>query len=404
MSLTPTCDLFVVCGEASGDAYAAAIIDALHAKRPELTVAAMGGPALKAAGCEMEQDIDGLAVMGFFPVLARLGEFSRLMRRMATVIRERRPRTVLTVDYPGFNLRLLRQLSGLRATGTRFVHLVAPQVWAWKPRRAKSISQTVDRLLCFFPFEPPLFNRFTAARADFVGHPLADLIPSGIDCKSVADDLDLRPEDRLVLLAPGSREKEIGPLLPIFDRAVELARPRLNTPGGRTVIAIAKAPEHARELYRRFSDHPLIESRYRELCARAHVALIASGTATLEAAILGLPHVIAYRTDVISARIARHVLLVDHIGLPNLVHGRRVCPEVLQDELTAERLAAHLIRLWDGPARDACVTTLRTTRTALGGGGAMARIADAVNDEMIRGRRAPEAVPRPNRRRTPPPG
>ena len=171
MSLTPTCDLFVVCGEPSGDAYAAAIVEALHAKRPELTVAAMGGPALKAAGCEMEQDIDGLAVMGFFPVLARLGEFSRLMKRMAAVIRARRPRTVLTVDYPGFNLRLLRRLAGLRRTGTRFIHVVAPQVWAWKPRRAKRIAHTVDRLLCYFPFEPPLFNRFNAARAEFVGHP-----------------------------------------------------------------------------------------------------------------------------------------------------------------------------------------------------------------------------------------
>lgn len=404
MGLTPTCDLFVVCGEPSGDAYAAAIVEALQARRPELTVAAMGGPALKAVGCEMEQDIDGLAVMGFFPVLARLGEFSRLMKRMAAVIRARRPRAVLTVDYPGFNLRLLRRLAGLRGDGTRFIHVVAPQVWAWKPRRAKRIAHTVDRLLCFFPFEPPLFNRFAAAQADFVGHPLADLIPSGIDCKPLADELGLRPQDRLLLLAPGSREREIAPLLPIFDRAVELAWPRLRTPGGRTVVAIAKAPEHTRELYRDASSHALVEGRYRELCARAHVALIASGTATLEAAILGLPHIVAYRTDAISARIARHVLLVDHIGLPNLVHGRRVCPEVLQDQLTPERLAAHLVRLWEGPARDECVATLRTTRAALGGGGAMGRIADAVNEEMIRGRRAPEDVPRPTRKRTPPVG
>lgn len=401
MSLTPTCDLFVVCGEPSGDAYAAAIVEALRAKRPKLTVAAMGGPALKAAGCEMEQDIDGLAVMGFFPVLARLGEFSRLLKRLATMIRQRRPRTVLTVDYPGFNLRLLRRLADLRRTGTRFVHVVAPQVWAWKPRRAKRIAHTVDRLLCFFPFEPPLFNRFAAARTEFLGHPLADLIPSGIDCRPLAQELSLRPEDRLLLLAPGSREREITLLLPVFDRAVELARPRLRTPSGRTVVVIAKAPEHPRELYRQASDHPLVEGHYRALCARAHVALIASGTATLEAAILGLPHIIAYRTDPLSARIARHVLLVKHIGLPNLVHGHRVCPEVLQDQLTAERLAAHLIRLWDGNARDACVATLRTTRTALGGGGAMARIAEAVNEEMIRGQRAPEDLPRPSRRRPP---
>src|SRR5690606_24103871 len=119
-----------------------------------------------------------------------------------------------------------------------------------------------------------------------------------------------------------------------------------------------------------------------ELCARAHVGLIASGTATLEAAILGLPHVIAYRTDTVSARLARHLLLVDHIGLPNLVHGERVLPEVLQDQLTPERLAAHLIRLWEGPARDACRATLQTTPAVLGGGGSMARIADALVEEL----------------------
>ena len=388
MSLSPLCDLFVLAGEASGDAYAAAIVERLRARHPELVVAGMGGPAMAAAGVEIEQDSDGLAVMGFFPVLARLPEFIRLGRRLAAVVRARRPRAVLTVDYPGFNLRLLRRLADVRAAGTRFVHVVAPQVWAWKPRRAKSIARTVDRLLCFFPFEPRCFERFAPGVPRFVGHPLVDLIPTGMDCAPVARELDLRPEDRLLLIAPGSRLKEVNGLLPVFDRAVELARPRLAVPGGRLVAAIAKAPEIDREVYRQHSHLPLIEGRYRELCARAHVGLIASGTATLEAAIIGLPHVIAYRTDIISARLARYLLRVDHIGLPNIVLGDRVCPEVLQDELTPERLCAHLLRLWDGPVRDERKARLADMRAVLGGGGAMARIADAVHDEIVVGRRA----------------
>lgn len=380
--MLPGCDLFVCCGETSGDAYAAAIVSELQRRQPQLVVAAMGGPALQAAGAEIEQDIDGLAVMGFIPVLKRLPEFIALGRKMAATIRARRPRVVLTVDYPGFNLRLLRRLKDLRKGGTRFIHLVAPQVWAWKPRRAKIISQTVDRLLCFFPFEPPLFNRFHAAKAEFVGHPLVDLIPTGSDCRAVVEELGLRPADRLLLLAPGSREREVAGLLPMFDRAVELVRHRLTAPDGRVVIAIAATPELPRTAYRAHSELPLVEGHFRELCARSHVGLIASGTATLEAALLGLPHILAYRTDTISGRLARHLLLVNHIGLPNLVHGERVCPEVLQDELTPERLAAHLLRLWDGPERDRCRATLATTTARLGGGGAMRRIADIIAGDL----------------------
>lgn len=392
MPLAPPCDLFVLAGEASGDAYAAAIVERLRARDPDLVVAGMGGPAMAAAGVEIEQDSEGLAVMGFLPVLARLPEFIRLGRRLAAVVRARRPRAVLTVDYPGFNLRLLRRLAPMRASGTRFVHVVAPQVWAWKPRRAKPIARSVDRLLCFFPFEPVCFERFAPGVPRFVGHPLVDLIPSGMDCGPVARELGLRPEDRLLLIAPGSRLREVEGLLPAFDRALELARPRLGAPGGRLVAAIAKAPEIDREVYRRHSHLPLIEGRYRELCARAHVGLIASGTATLEAAIIGLPHVIAYRTDVVSARLARHLLRVGHIGLPNIILGGRVCPEVLQDELTPERLAGHLLRLWEGPVRGERHARLATTRAVLGGGGAMGRIADAVQEELARGRRVRDTL------------
>ena len=155
MPLAHTCDLFVIAGEPSGDAYAAEVVRRLRARYSDLTCAAMGGPALQEAGAEIEQDIEGLAVMGLGPVLARLPSFVQLGLRMAHVIRSRRPKVVLTVDYPGFNLRLVRRLADMRRAGTRFVHLVAPQVWAWKPRRAKAIAHSVDRLLCFFPFEPP---------------------------------------------------------------------------------------------------------------------------------------------------------------------------------------------------------------------------------------------------------
>jgi len=393
MPLAHTCDLFVIAGETSGDAYAAEVLRRLRARYSDLTCAAMGGPALQEAGAEIEQDIEGLAVMGLGPVLARLPSFIQLGLRMAQVIRSRRPKVVLTVDYPGFNLRLVRRLADMRAAGTRFVHLVAPQVWAWKPRRAKSIAQSVDRLLCFFPFEPPLFSRF-GVQADFVGHPLLDLIPPRIPTAAVSDELKLAPDDHLLLLAPGSRPREVRALLGLFHQTAEALVPRLARHGQRVRVAVAKVPELPIALYREATDYPLVEGRYRELCARAHVGLIASGTATLEAGLIGLPHVIAYRADRLTAMLARHLIRTPHIGLPNLVVGRRVCPEVLQDDLSVARLVAHVERLWSGERRADCLAGLAQTRAALGAGGAISRIADLIDEEMAHGRRRADTLGR----------
>lgn len=375
MVLRPSSDVFVLAGEASGDSYGGAIVAALRRRRPDLVVAAMGGPELARAGAEIEQPIDGLAVMGLWPVLARLPQFVRLGMHLAACIRARRPRVVLSIDYPGFNLRLARRLADLRAQGTRFVHVVAPQVWAWRPRRAKAIAQSVDRLLCFFPFEPALFTRFGGA-ADFVGHPLVDLIGAP---EAGASPWGERP---LLLLAPGSREREVSQLLPVFHRTAEAFEAR--HPG--LQVAVASVADLPRDLYRRHTHYPLVEGRYRDLCRHARLGLIASGTATLEAAILGLPHIIAYRMDRITAALARRLILTAHVGLPNLVLDERVLPEVLQDQLSEARLLAHAQVLWQGRARAAVVAQLAALRTRLGAGGAIERMAEAVEQELARAR------------------
>ncbi|GDY13404.1 lipid-A-disaccharide synthase [Planctomycetota bacterium] len=383
MGLSPACDLFVLCGEPSGDAYAGAIIAELRRRHPALTVAAMGGEHCRAAGAVIEQPIDGLAVMGLLPVLARLPEFIRLGMRLARIVRDSAPAVVVTVDYPGFNLRLLRRLAGLRQRGTRFIHVVAPQVWAWKPRRAKSIAASVDRLLCFFPFEPPLFNRFAgrwakSCTAQFIGHPLVDLVAAGAEPDQVRSELGLAAEDRLLLLAPGSREREVATLLPVFHQAAEALSRRLP----RVRVAVSRHPDVPLGRYRAITHFPLVEGRFRSLCAAAQAGLVASGTASLEASLLGLPHVIAYRMDPPTAAIARHLIRTDHVGLPNIVLGWRAVPEVLQRQLDPVRLTAHLLRLWDGPRRSEMLADLAAVRAALGGGGALTRIADVVAEEL----------------------
>jgi len=382
VSLLPGCDCFVVVGERSGDAYGGAIVRELLRRRPDTLVAAMGGQALAAAGAEIEEPIAGLGVVGFWPVLRHLRRFLALRRRLLRIIRARQPRVVLTIDYPGFNFQLLRGLAGLRASGTRFVHVVAPQVWAWRHRRAKRIAQSIDRLLCFFPFEPALFTRFGGS-ADFVGHPLADLVPARPATTGVEAELGLRPQDHLLLLAPGSREREVGQLLPILDAAARAALPELAAgPGGKVRVAVSRAGDLPRELYRSLTDFPLVDGDYHGLCARARVGVIASGTATLEAALIGLPTIIVYRGDAATAAIIRRLIRSEHVGLPNIVHERRVCPELLQDELDGARLAERIRALWGEQRQQQCRAALGLTRGLLGAGGAMQRIAGIVADEL----------------------
>jgi lipid-A-disaccharide synthase len=382
MPLAPLCDIFVCAGEPSGDAYGAAVVRALRQRRPDTVVAAMGGPHLAGAGADIEQDIEGMAVMGLWPVIARLPSLLRTMAHVERTIRARRPRVLLTIDYPGFNLRLARRLADLRASGMRIVHVVAPQVWAWRPRRAKAIAHSVDRLLCFFPFEPALFSRF-GCHAQHVGHPLLDLVPEQIPTDALDRELGLAGQE-VLLVAPGSREREVRLLLPVMARAAVAAARRCPQ---RPAILVSRVPDLPLELYRAATDLPLVEGRWRELCARARVGCLASGTATLEAGLIGLPQAICYRMDTLSATLVRHLVLTDHVGLPNLICGRRVCPELLQEQLTVPRLTAHLLRLWDGPRRRECRAGLAELRGRLGGGGALERIASAVEDELVASKR-----------------
>ena len=311
----PPCDIFVMVGEPSGDAYAADLVREIQRQQPSLRIAAAGCSALRATGIDIDQDMSAYAVMGFVAVAKRIGEFKRLGKEVERIIRQRQPKVLITVDYPGFNLRLLKKLRDLQASGTKFCHVVAPQVWAWKPRRAKKVARLVDRLCCFFPFEPPLFTRH-GGDAVFVGHPLVDAMPEAEEnaAMRIRAELDIPPDAQVVLLAPGSREAEVSALLPLFDEALAMVSHRLLAQGPLLPI-VAKSPHLDHALYRRFSHHRLIEDRYRDLLRIARVGLITSGTATLEAALAGLPHVIAYKGDALSAAIARQVILTDHIGL-----------------------------------------------------------------------------------------
>ncbi len=360
--------LFILTGEPSGDAYAAEIVAQLQRGGEKGPIAGIGCQALAAAGVPLVVRMDDYAVMGVLPVLRRLPDFLALGRQVEAAIRAQQPRVILGVDYPGFNFRMYQRLADLRAAGTRIIHLVAPQVWAWRRRRAKRLARAVDRMLCFFPFEPDYFTRF-GCQAEFVGHPLVDLISQRVP----------RANSRTVLLAPGGRRKEVASLLPIQVQAARLLQRWL--PAESLQVVVSKVPAVPASCYAG-CPFELSERPYRQLCTEARIAAIASGTACLEAALIGLPHVLCYRLDQISGRIAPHLIQVPYVGLPNLVHHLQVCPELVQVRLNPQRLAAALYRGWQPQRNQAWRETLMCTDHLLGGGGAMARIAAILVREL----------------------
>ena len=318
--------------------------------------------------------LDDLAVMGFVEVLRHARFFWRLERRIVARMDAGEVDLVLAIDYPGLNLRLVKKA---RERGIPVVYYIAPQVWAWKAHRAAHLARDADRVAVILPFEA---EGLAAAGADvsFVGHPLMERAPIDMDEAALRVELDLPPADApgeagLVALLPGSREQEIGRHLDLFvDTAAALRAAR---PGLRPVFAVASGVDPSRLSSRGFP----VTSRTRELLAHSRVALVKSGTSTLEAALAGVPFACVYRTHPLTFALAQRLVKVPHIALANLVAGRRVVPELLQSEATPQRLTAELDALVDdGSIRQAQLDGLAEVKARLGGPGASERVADLV--------------------------
>lgn len=379
MPINPTCDLYIITGERSGEAYAAAALTHLKTLLPELRCQAMGSDLLAAAGAEITYDSSGFDVMGYWPILKELPKFLKRRKDLVQSIRGCRPRVVLTVDYPGMNMGVLKRLG--KIDGVTRIHVVAPQVWAWRPWRAKPYAQSCERLACFFPFEPAFFTPH-GCDAQFIGHPMVDMIAAeDLDSEIPGFD-DIDSSKPILLLAPGSRPKEVGGLLPIFDAAARRLQTMLQARGQEITVVIGRSVSVDESVYRNISAFPLISGHYRQLCKRAHVAMIASGTATLEAALIGLPHAACYKSDPATATLARKLINTRHIALPNIIHDQRVIPELLQNELNPERLSLHILGLWEGERRQACLKTLLQTADTLGGAGAMNKLANLIRESL----------------------
>lgn len=368
--------LLIVAGELSGDLHAAALMAALRERLGTLDAWGVGGDRLAAQGVRLMAHVRDTAVMGFVEVVRHLGFFLRLRRTLLDEARRRRPDLAVLVDYPGFNLRLARDLHRL---GVRVVYFICPQVWAWHRSRIPAMARCVDRLIAIFPFEPEVF-RGTGLRVDFVGHPFVDQLAPMLDAPP-AEDIWPGGKPRIALL-PGSRRQEIRRILPPMLDAAELVRRQ--RPSAAFVAAAAEpalldllAPHAERH---RMS---VVVGRAREILRSADAAWVTSGTATVEAALLRCPQVIVYRAHPLSYQIGRRLVRVPFIGMANLIAGERVCPELIQHDATPDALTAAIHPLLDdGPERRAMLAGYDRIRERLGPPGAVARAAAIVAEEL----------------------
>ena len=338
----------VLAGEASGDILGARVLQALRQHFDEVVIEGIGGPLMEAQGLCSMFPMERLSVMGFVEPLKRLPELLRIRRTVFEHFRDNPPDLFLGIDSPDFNLRLERRL---RECGIKTAHLVSPSVWAWRQGRIKKIKKSVDLMLCLFPFETKIYQE-NAVPAQFVGHPLADELPLRLDSVAARDSLQLQNHGKLLAMLPGSRSAEVSRLAPVFLAAARLLWQQ--NPELKFVMPAANAAreQELRELLAQQGDLPitLVSGRSREVMAAADAVLLASGTATLEAALVKRPMVVTYRMAAFSWWLVTKLVKISFAALPNVLAGRSLVPELLQDAATPEAAAAAVAPLLSGEA------------------------------------------------------
>jgi lipid-A-disaccharide synthase len=356
--------IFVSAGEPSGDLHGAGVVRALRERYPDATIDALGGPRMVQAGATLRYPMEGLAAFGFVEIVSKLGAHLKLLRALRHDFRTGRYDLVILIDYPGFHLRVAE---AARAAGTKVLYYIAPQLWAWRPERARRLAAAVDRLAVVLPFEQPFFGRL-GLRSEYVGHPLVDRAP--VPTRAAArESLGIAPGSRVLGLFPGSRAQEIRRLwVPFRDAAARLLVE------GRCDRVIVAGTEWGQ--YPEPGQAEVVRGDPSRLLAAADAALVKSGTTTLEAAIAGTPMVVAYKVHPLTYRLFQRLRTVEWVSLVNLVAAREVVPELLQDRAEAGPLAEVLRPLLDpdDPRTRAQHEGFALVRRSLGAPGATTRV------------------------------
>jgi lipid-A-disaccharide synthase len=363
------------CGEASGDLYAGALVEALRARDPRLDVFGLGGDRFKNAGARLIGDFHTLSVTGLVEALRVLPDSYSMYRRLVDAARRERPDVLVLIDYPDFNFRLM---AAVRRLGVPIVYYVSPQLWAWRSGRMQTMKALVDRVLPIFPFEESLY-RDEGMDVRFVGHPLIDLIQPRESRETLIHRLDLDPARPIVALLPGSRQNELQRLVPVLAAAV----PRIASSVVGTQFVVARAPRLPDSFFAPFQGVGalvrVVEGQTDDVLAASDVVVTASGTATVQAALHGKPMVVVYRLSPMTYKLGKPLVRVPMYSMVNLVAGERIVKELIQESCTPEAVSREAVDLLTNTERVALMKDqLAIVRDRLGGAGASGRAADAV--------------------------
>ena len=370
----------IVAGEVSGDLHGAHLARWLREMVPAVELSGIGGPAMAAQGVELLYRAEDLALVGFLEVLPKLKVILSALRGMRRHLQEQRPDLLILIDFPDFNFRL-----GLRARklGLKVLYYVCPQVWAWRRGRARKMARFVDHLAATYPFEPEFLAGIAPdLKVSFVGHPLLD---EAEEAPAPEGPLPVPAQAQLVGILPGSRRTEVEHILPTLLQAARIMSQEQED----LHFVLPLAPGLDREAVRpHLAASPpgltVLQGRTAQVMEQARVLLVASGTATLQAALAGTPMVVVYKTGGFNYHLARLLVKVDHIAMPNLIAGREVVPELIQQEASAPAVArAGLALLQEGPERQRMLQGLEVVRQRMGGPGASRRVAALARDLMM---------------------
>lgn len=366
--------LLLSCGEASGDLYAGALTRELRLLAPGIDVAGLGGPEFARAGGRVLVDYRGLSVTGFTEIVAKLPQLRAAKQRLLADAEQHRPDALVVIDYFGFNGRLAKDA---HAMGIPVIHYISPQVWAWRPGRIRLIRAVTRKMLVIFPFESTIYQD-AGVPVEFVGHPLIDLAHAQTPRDLFLSGLGLDPAAPVVGVLPGSRTSELRRILPTLVEAAQLIRQRVP----RAQFVVARAPHLDDRLYdpvRNLAGSAIVEGETDAVLAASDVVLTASGTATVQAALHDTPMVVVYRVSSLEYLVGRRFVTVDTFAMVNLIAGRQVVPELIQERFTAEAVATEATSMLTDSARAARVRQgLAEVRAKLGGPGGSRRAAEAI--------------------------
>lgn len=367
----------IVAGEASGDMHAAHLVSAIKKIDPHIKFSGLGGQRMEESGVTLYEDLVRLAVVGFIEVVKHYSDAKKIFHAFLKKVSEVKPNAVILVDYPGFNLRLAKELKKLNV---KVIYYISPQVWAWKESRVQNIKAFTDKMIVLFDFEKKFYAKY-GLEVDYVGHPLIDSIKVTNSKENVLESAGLSKEKLTIGILPGSRQKEIQTILPTMLKTASILQKEFSNIQFILVKASTIDKQTLERMLRDSNSHniKILEKNGYNAINACDICMVASGTATLETAVLKKPMVIVYKTSLVTWLLAKLFIKIPFIGLVNVVAGKKIVPECIQFKATGENIATALKNIFTDEIKDADIKSeLKKVKDILGGPGASQRAAEHI--------------------------